>query len=54
MTMAPNETPEGNKRKNELFKLRDEGKLTLEELYELKALTEQAASHLTINYPRKG
>lgn len=46
MTMAPNKSEEQYKRKNELFKLQGERKLTVQELYELRDLTRAASSHL--------
>ena len=52
-TLAPNETPQGNARKNELFAIRDTRPLTLEELQELRELTRAAISHLKFSYPAK-
>lgn len=52
MSIAPNETPEGHSRKNELLALRNTRELTMDELYELRELTRIAASHLVFNYPR--
>ncbi len=51
MSIAPNETPEGYARKNELFRIKEQRELTLDELMELRELTRIAASHLVYNYP---
>lgn len=47
MSKAPNETDESYKRKNELFALRDQRQLTMDELLELRNLTHIAISHMS-------
>lgn len=55
MTLAPNETPEGNARKRELQRIQSERELTLAELYELRDLTRIATSHLVFaTHGKKG
>lgn len=53
MSLAPNETIEQAKRKNELLKIKESRELTLPELYELRDLTRIATSHLNFNIIEK-
>jgi hypothetical protein len=54
MSKAPNETDAGYARKLELMVIRDQRRLTDEELVELKELTTIAISHLVFGYPTAG